>query len=57
MEFKLADIFTDANLLKTVSEEVTELLKRDGDLLEEEHQNLKRRLKEYLKHSYEKLNL
>lgn len=57
MEFKLADIFTDANILKTVSEEVTELLKRDEKLLKEEHQALKRRLEEYLEHSYDKLNL
>ena len=57
MEFKLADIFTDANILKTVSEEVTELLKRDEKLLKEEHQALKRRLEEYLEYSYDKLNL
>ena len=57
MEFKLADIFTDANILKTVSEEVTSLLERDRDLVKEEHQELKRRLEEYLEESYDKLNL
>ena len=57
MEFKLADIFTDANILKTVSEEVNQLLKEDKELLKEEHQDLKRRLLEYLEASYDKVNL
>ena len=57
MEFKLADIFTDANLLKTVSEEVDLLLAKDPELLASEHEELKRRLDVYLERSYEKLNL
>ena len=57
MEFKLADIFTDANLLKTVSEEVNRLLEEDGELLKEEHRELRRRLSEFLESSYDKLNL
>ena len=57
MEFKLADIFTDANLLKTVSEEVDRMLEEDPELNREEHQELKRRLNRYLEHSYDKLNL
>ena len=57
MEFKLADIFTDANLLKTVSEEVDLLLAKDPGLLASEHEELKRRLDVYLERSYEKLNL
>ncbi|MDO5418227.1 MAG: ATP-dependent DNA helicase RecG [Lachnospiraceae bacterium] len=57
LEFKLADIFTDANLLKTVSEEVNHLLDADPELEAEEHQELKRRLETYLQKSYEKLNL
>lgn len=57
MEFKLADIFTDANLLKTVSEEVNQLLEDDPDLIKEEHLDLKRKLDSYLEQSYEKLNL
>ena len=44
MEFKLADIFTDANLLKTVSGEVEELLREDPELLKEENGELKKRL-------------
>lgn len=57
LEFKLADIFTDADILKTVSEEVNELLERDPMVEEEEHRELKRWLDRYLEHSYEKLNL
>lgn len=57
LEFKLADIFTDADILKTVSEEVNELLERDPMMEEEEHRELKRWLDRYLEHSYEKLNL
>lgn len=44
MEFKLADIFTDANILKTVSEEVNRLLDEDPGLDKEEHRELKRRI-------------
>ena len=57
MEFKLADIFTDANILKTVSDEVDRLLLEDGELLREEHQELKRRLSRYLESSYDRVNL
>lgn len=57
MEFRLADIFTDANILKTVSDEVNLLLERDCELEAEEHRELKRRLDAYLERSYEKLNL
>lgn len=57
MEFHLADIFTDADILKSVSEEVNALLEEDPKLRKEEHQDLKRRLDAYLERSYEKLNL
>lgn len=57
MEFKLADIFTDANLLKTVSEEVNGLLDANPTLEGEELAPLKQRLETYLSKSYEKLNL
>lgn len=57
LEFKLADIYTDAVTLKKVSEDVEELLDLDEDLELEEHAELKRRLAEYLELSYEKLNL
>lgn len=57
LEFKLADIFTDANLLKTVSEEVEALLDANPLLEGEEFAPLKHRLEIYLNRSYEKLNL
>ena len=57
MEFKLADIFTDASLLKSVSEETDRLLDQDPRLEAEEHQELKRRLYRYLKRSLDHLSL
>lgn len=57
LEFKLADIFTDANLLKTVSEEVNKILEYDPELELEEHRELQRRLDGYLDKSYGKLSL
>ena len=57
MEFKIADIFTDANLLKTVSEEVNRILERDPNLEQEEYWALRERLDGYLSKSYDKLNL
>ena len=57
MEFKLADIFTDADILKTVSEEADALLTADPELSSEENRNLKHRLDEYLAKSYDKLAL
>ena len=57
MEFKIADIFTDANLLKTVSEEVNRILERDPNLEQEEYWALRERLDVYLSKSYDKLNL
>lgn len=57
LEFRLADIFTDADILKTVSEEVKELMDQDPFLEQEENRELKRKLDLYLEKSYEKLNL
>ena len=57
MEFKLADIFTDAGVLKTASEEADRLLEQDPDLALPEHEELRRRLDRYLERSYDKLNL
>lgn len=57
LEFKIADIYTDAITLKKVSEDVEELLAEDEDLELEEHAELKRRLARYLEQSYDKLNL
>lgn len=57
MEFKLADVFTDADLLKTVSEEVNRILDEDPMLEWEEHLELRGRLESYLSKSYDRLNL
>ena len=57
LEFKLGDIFTDAGLLKTVSEEVKSLFLKDPNLEKEEHEELNKRLSEYLAKSYDRLNL
>lgn len=57
LEFKLADIYTDAVTLKAVSEDVNRLLSEDENLEKPEHADLKRKLDRYLEHSYEKLNL
>lgn len=57
LEFKLADIFTDANLLKTVSGEVNRLLDEDPELTSEDHIELGKKLNFYLEKSYDKLNL
>ena len=57
LEFKLGDIFTDANILKTVSEEVNHLFRLDPELEKEENLELRKKLQEYLEKSYDKLNL
>ena len=57
MEFKLADIFTDAEVLQCASREVKRLLDADPLLEKEENRELKKRLDVYLERRYEKLNL
>ena len=57
LEFSIGDVFTDANLLKQVSEEVNEILDDDPELEKEEHLELKRQVDLYLGDRYEKLNL
>ena len=57
MEFKLADIFTDAAILKNVSEEADRLLEADFQLQAPEHEELRKKLEVYLEKSYDKLNL
>ena len=57
LEFKLGDIFTDANILKQVSEEVNRILDEDPRLDKEEYRELKRKVEQYLGDRDEHLNL
>ena len=57
LEFRLADIFTDAALLKEASQEVNRILDQDPGLEAEEFAELKKRLDLDLGDRYEKLNL
>lgn len=57
MEFKIADIYTDAVTLRQVSEDVDALLRADPELELEAHADLKRKLEAYVEQSYNKLNL
>ena len=57
LEFKLGDIFTDANILKQVSEEVNRILDEDPGLDKEEYRELKRKVEQYLGDRDEHWNL
>ena len=57
LEFKLADIFTDADVMKRASQEVSRLFGEDPLLEREEHQALKGRIAAYLGENLERLNL
>lgn len=55
MDFKLADIFQDASVLREASRAVQEVLAADPELEREEHRLIARRLEEYLVHTAEEL--
>ncbi len=57
LEFHLADIFADADILKAVSDEVKKLMNKDPLLEAEENQELKRKMNGYLERGWEKVNL
>ncbi len=57
MEFKIGDVFMDANILQEASEAANEILKQDAELLKEEHQELGRYIEEYLTNTLGKINL
>lgn len=57
LEFHLADIFADADILKAVSDEVKRLMDKDPLLEAEENQELKRKMNGYLERGWEKVNL
>ncbi len=57
MEFRLADIFTDAAILGDAAREADRLLAEDPGLEKEENLGLRERLSEYLQKSYGSLSL
>ena len=57
LEFHLADIFADADILKAVSDEVKKLMDKDPLLEAEENQELKRKMNGYLERGWAKVNL
>ncbi len=48
LSFRIADIYTDAKILKDASEDVDELLRSDESLTRPEHAQLARKLAEYM---------
>lgn len=57
LEFKIGDVFTDADILKAASGEAAKLLERDPDLELEEHQMLKAKLRQYQQEGLAKMSL
>ena len=57
MQFKLGDIYQDADLLQKASELCDELLEEDAAFSSEKNAGLKKRLESYQKEQFQKLNL
>ena len=57
MQFKLGDIYQDADLLQKASELCDELLEKDAVFSSEKYAGLKKRLENYQKEQFQKLNL
>ena len=57
LEFKIGDVFTDAGILQTASEEAAKLQKQDPKLEKEEHQALKKKLLAYQEEGLQKMSL
>lgn len=53
MEFKLADIFQDAEILKTAGEAAASILALDPDLSLPQHEKLREKLLSYAKNRVE----
>ena len=52
LDFKLADLYTDANVLREVAEDVSELLKADKKLNNSQNRALKSKIDNYIKKGY-----
>ncbi|MEE1248537.1 MAG: ATP-dependent DNA helicase RecG [Lachnospiraceae bacterium] len=57
MQFKLGDIYQDADLLQKASELCDELLEKNAAFSSEKYAGLKKRLEHYQKEQFQKLNL
>lgn len=57
MEFIIADIYQDADILKLASEAASTVLTDDVHLQKEEHTLLNKKLKAYMKHQVERMGL
>lgn len=57
MEFKIGDIYNDAEILKTASEAAGEILSLDADLCLPQHKLLRQQLVSYMKDDLENLGL
>ena len=57
LEFKLGDIYQDADILKAASETAADILSLDEDLSLPQNQELQRKLSEYMKEDLQNLGL
>ena len=57
LEFKLGDIYQDADILKAASETAADILSLDEDLSLLQNQELQKRLSEYMKEDLQNLGL
>ncbi|MBS6395687.1 MAG: ATP-dependent DNA helicase RecG [Clostridiales bacterium] len=57
LEFRIGDVFQDANILKQAGEAAGEILNQDPELLLPEHEALARRMERYMERGTEQLSL
>lgn len=57
LEFRLGDIYQNAELLKEASEEANQLLAEDRQLMADEHQKIREQIQSYIKAQAEIVNL
>jgi ATP-dependent DNA helicase RecG len=57
LAFQLADIYQDADVLKTASEAVKEVLEEDPELAAEGHQGLRAEMRRFMEEQLKKMNL
>ena len=57
LEFKLGDIYQDADILKAASETAADILSLDEDLSLPQNQELQKKLSEYMKEDLQNLGL